>query len=358
MRRRAAIAGHVERAAERAHRHFCALLIGGVALAMSEARAEAPMSYLRSFGARADPIKNLTWGLMLIAIAVVVITTGLLIAGLARRRITREPLAPGAAPVVHPSGGLPWLYIGVGVSTLVLFAASIWTVVVLAAVSHAPPGRAGVTLEVTGHQWWWEVKYIADQPDRQFITANEIHIPIGEPISIKLQGTDVIHSFWVPTLNGKTDIIPGQVNVTWLQAHRPGIYRGQCAEYCGQQHAHMAFEMVAAPAGEFNAWWDHQLGSASPPASPTAIADENAFVSKCGICHTVRGTPAGGRLGPDLSHLMSRRTIAAGTLPNTPGYLSAWISDPQHAKPGNLMPRLDLSGPDLVRIRRFLESQK
>ncbi len=316
------------------------------------------MSFLHSFGARADPIKNLTWGVMIIAIATVVIVTVLLIAGLARRRLAPMPQLPGTAPVRHPSGGLSWLYIGVGVSTLVLFAVSVWTVVVLAAVSHAPTGRGGVQLEVTGHQWWWEVKYLDEHPDRQIITANEIHIPVGEPVTVKLQGVDVIHSFWVPTLTGKTDVVPGQVNITWLEAHQPGTYRGQCTEYCGQQHAHMAFEVVASTPADFKGWWDHQLEPAGAPQSQAAIADQNAFVVKCGICHAVRGTPAMGRLGPDLSHLMQRRTIASGTLPNTPGHLSAWISDPQHVKPGNQMPQLALSGADLVRVRRFLESQR
>jgi cytochrome c oxidase subunit 2 len=324
----------------------------------AEAQAETPLTYLRSFGARADPIRSLTWGLMLIAIAVVVITTVLLIGALARRRDIAMPVLPGAAPVRRPAGGLSWLYVGVGLSTIVLFGAVVWTVVVLAAVSRPPPNAAGFTIEVTGHQWWWEVKYVADRPDRQFRTANEIHIPVGEPITVKLQGTDVIHSFWVPALTGKTDVIPGQANLTWIEAQRPGVYRGQCTEYCGQQHAHMGLEVIADPPDAFKAWWDRQLQPAVPPASPAAIADENAFISKCGICHSVRGTRAGGALGPDLSHLMARRTIAAATLSNTPGHLAAWISDAQHVKPGNLMPRLDISGPDLVRITRFLESQQ
>jgi cytochrome c oxidase subunit II len=322
------------------------------------AEADAPMTFLRSFGAHADPIKNLTWGVMLISLAVIVITTVLLLAGLGRRRNTPMPELPGSAAVAHPPGGLPWLYIGVGVSTVVLFAVMVWTVVVLAAVSPGPVAQAALQIEVKGHQWWWEVTYASGPPDRQFTTASEIHIPVGETVGVKLEGVDVIHSFWVPTLAGKTDVIPGQINLTWLQAHRPGVYRGQCTEYCGKQHAHMAFEVVASPANDFKAWWGHQLEGAGAPESPAATADENAFVLKCGICHTVRGTRANGRLGPDLSHLMARRTIAAGTLPNTPGHLSAWISDPQHVKPGNLMPRLDVSGPDLARIRRFLESQK
>ncbi len=169
---------------------------------------------------------------------------------------------------------------------------------------------------------------------------------------------DVIHSFWIPALNGKTDVIPGQRNTTWFTASRTGVYRGQCGEYCGRQHAHMAMEVIAQSPDDFRAWQDHQLESAPPPATPEAEADLNAFIRKCGVCHSVRGTRAGGALGPDLSHFVTRRTVAAGTLPNTIGNLSAWIADPQHVKPGNLMPDPDISGQDLSRIRDFLQTLK
>jgi cytochrome c oxidase subunit 2 len=199
------------------------------------------------------------------------------------------------------------------------------------------------------------VRYDSNEPSRVFTTANEIHIPTGQPVRLDLASTDVIHSFWVPELSGKTDVIPGQRNETWIEADRPGTYRGQCAEYCGLQHAHMALSVVAELPAQFDAWWAAQLQGAPAPQSQTAEAAQTDFVVHCGICHTVRGTSAGGRLGPDLSHLMSRRTIAAGTLPNTPGYLSGWIADPQHVKPGNLMPILDLSGTQLSAIRDYLE---
>jgi cytochrome c oxidase subunit 2 len=169
-----------------------------------------------------------------------------------------------------------------------------------------------------------------------------------------LIGGDVIHSFWVPSLGGKTDTIPGQTNITWLQADRPGIYRGQCTEYCGKQHANMGFFVVAEPAQQFEQWRRQQIAPAAP--SPNLAQDVAAFQTRCGVCHTVRGTPAGGKVGPDLTHVMSRGTIAAGTLPNTPGHLTGWIANPQGIKPGNLMPQIDMSGADLNAIRSFLQT--
>jgi cytochrome c oxidase subunit 2 len=171
---------------------------------------------------------------------------------------------------------------------------------------------------------------------------------------LKLIGGDVIHSFWVPALGGKTDTIPGQTNITWLQADKPGIYRGQCTEYCGKQHANMAFFVVAEPPQQFEQWRQKQIAPATP--SPDLTQAVAAFQTRCGVCHTVRGTPAGGKVGPDLTHVMSRGTLAAGTLPNTPGHLAGWIADPQGVKPGNHMPQVDMSGADLNAIRTFLQT--
>jgi cytochrome c oxidase subunit 2 len=179
-------------------------------------------------------------------------------------------------------------------------------------------------------------------------------------VRFRLKGADVIHSFWVPALGGKTDTIPGQTNVTWLEADQPGRYRGQCAEFCGFEHARMALEVVADRPAAFQAWWSHQLTAAQPPPPATA-AGEALFVQKCGACHTVRGAisegaAAGGQVAPDLTHLMSRRLIAAGAAPNTPVGLSAWIANPQSLKPGTLMPTLYLSGPQLNDVRDYLET--
>jgi cytochrome c oxidase subunit 2 len=334
--------------------HGCLLLVAEAAGTWSgTAGADAPLNYLTGYGQRAYSVLWLTWGMLAISLIVIVVVTALLLGGIFRRRPGVAPQLPGEAPVERPPGGVGWIYVGVGVTTVVLLATMAWTVGTLAHVSQPVPGPAAVHLQVTGHQWWWEVRYLDGAPDQQFVTANEIHIPVGESVEVKLRGADVIHSFWVPALTGKTDAIPGQINKTWLEADRTGAYRGQCGEYCGHQHAHMAFEVVAEPLAAFRRWRAHQLTSALARTA-AAQAGENAFLAKCGVCHTVRGTRAGGVLGPDLTHLMSRRTIAAATLPNKPGYLSAWISDPQHIKPGSYMPRLDLSGAELNRIRDYL----
>jgi cytochrome c oxidase subunit 2 len=213
-------------------------------------------------------------------------------------------------------------------------------------------------VQVTGHQWWWEIRYLSDDPSQEFVTANEIHIPVGKAVEVRLRAADVIHSFWVPALAGKTDLIPGQENRTWIEAQRPGVYRGQCGEYCGEQHAHMGFQVVASSPDQFERWRKQQLQSAASDLTGPAKPGRDLFTTRCGICHTVRGTTAGGILGPDLTHVMSRARIGAAALPNNPGSLAAWIADPQHVKPGNFMPRLDLSGPQMVLVRQYVESLK
>jgi cytochrome c oxidase subunit II len=213
-----------------------------------------------------------------------------------------------------------------------------------------------VTVKITGHQWWWEVEYQADSPHLSFTTANEIRVPVGKPVTVQLESADVIHSFWVPSLTGKMDLITGQQNSLHFTAKTPGIYRGQCAEFCGAQHAHMAFTVRALPPDEYGRWRDHQNQGAPSPSDPLGIRGEQLFRGKgCALCHTIRGTLAGGQLGPDLTHIASRETIAAGTLPQNPGNLAAWISDPQHIKPGNLMPKMSLRSDEMIAILHYLE---
>jgi cytochrome c oxidase subunit 2 len=327
--------------------------LAGLAAAMlpMPARAAAPMNYLQSYGPRADQIATLTWALLILSILVIVIIGGLVIAGVMRRRAP-EHSEVRLEPVTHGSGtGVSWIHIGGGLSILALFGAMVWTGYTMAAVQR-PPSDPKLTIEVIGHQWWWQLRYGSSDHSRVFDTANEIHIPVGEPVQFRVHTGDVIHSFWVPPLGDKLDLIPNQTNTTWLQASQPGTYRGQCAEFCGRQHAHMGLLVIADPPEQFQRWWDDQLKPAS--ADPQTATGETLFTVRCGACHTVRGTRAGGRLGPDLTHLMSRQTIAAATLPNKLAYLSGWIADPQRIKPGNLMPRLDISGPELEQIRGFL----
>jgi cytochrome c oxidase subunit 2 len=329
----------------------------GFALSAVRARADAPMGYMAGHGAVTDPISALGWGLLVVAIAVFVITGGLLIAALTRRREARATGEAGQIPIERSGDGLSWITIGTGISTVVLFGCAIWTMIVLVAVA-SPTSPPVLTLEVHGHSWWWEVRYLSSDPSRIFTTANEIHIPTGHPVRVRLIGDDVIHAFWVPALAGKMQMIPGQTNETWLEAREPGIYRGQCTQFCGAEHAKMAFSVVAQPDAEFEAWRVAQLASAAPPA-PGPIADGQAlFATRCGACHTIRGSEAGGILGPDLTHLMTRGRIAAGALPNDPGHLIDWVAHPQAIKPGNQMPDIDLSDPDLHAIVAFLETLK
>ena len=327
------------------------------ALLAEPAGAATPLSYLRGFGAKAYPVTALTWGLIIISIIVIVVCTALVVIGAWRRRARGVGDAVERVPVERGPNGASWISIGVGISFVVLVASLVWTVIVLAAV-NGPPHPAQVAIEVTGEQWWWKARYLSEDPSRIFTTANEIHIPTGEPIQVKLIGGDVIHSFWVPALTGKTDTIPGQANEMWFEADQAGRYRGQCTEFCGWQHAHMALFVVAEPRAVFDAWWDAQLQPAPAATSPAVEKGERSFAFHCGACHSVRGTEAGGTVAPDLTHLMSRSTIAAGMLSNTPAYLSGWIANPQDIKPGTRMPDLYLSGPELQDIRTFLATLK
>jgi cytochrome c oxidase subunit 2 len=312
------------------------------------------MSYMRAAGTKNYGVVSLLYFVLAVSITVVVLIAVFVVVGMFRRRANATE--PQLVPVERRGNGLPWIYIGSAISLVVLFAIAVWDYVVLADVGIVPRDAAPFTIQVVGHQWWWELRYKTDDPSRRFDTANELHIPVGKPVRLQLNTGDVIHSFWVPVLTGKMDTIPGQNNQTWIEAQDPGVYRGQCTEYCGLQHAKMGLLAVAQPQDEFDEWWNNQVEGAKTPESQIAQQGESEFVGHCGICHTVRGTRAGGRVGPDLSHLMTRRTIASGTLPNTIGYLSGWIVDPQHVKPGNYMPNLDLSGPQLTRIRAFLET--
>ena len=313
----------------------------------------APLNFLSGDGDRADPVVALTWGVLLVSVAVIVIIALLLCAAIGRRPgIAAQP--PGTRLALEsPVGGQRWIWIGAGVSTFVLLLSVLWTMQVLATVA-SPGAPAALTIEITGHQWWWQVRYLSDDPAHSFVTANEIRIPAGRPVRFRLIGGDVIHSFWVPALFGKTDLIPGQVNSTWLEAHRPGVYLGQCTEYCGVEHAHMGFSVIALTPLNFSAWWEQQLRSPAEPATAPAAAGKIAFTTHCGSCHALRGTDAAGILGPDLSHLMTRRNLAAGTLPNDSADLVRFIADPQGAKPGSMMPRLDISAGELSDIHAYL----
>jgi cytochrome c oxidase subunit 2 len=219
------------------------------------------------------------------------------------------------------------------------------------------PEERAVNVKITSHNWWWEITYDDAQPSRTFTTANELHVPAGRPVVATLESDDVIHSFWVPNLHGKRDLIPGRTSKIKFRADSPGAYRGQCAEFCGYQHAHMALLVIAEPASAYEKWADRQRASANAPADEQKKHGESLFLSsRCAMCHSVQGTSANGKVAPDLTHVGSRRYIAAGTLLNGPAQLAAWISDPQRYKPGANMPATSFSSEDLQALVTYLQS--
>lgn len=311
---------------------------------------ESSPSFLRTYGFVAGREAWLGWILLGIAAVVVLVVSALVVAA-ALRRGRSEP-----GRIEREGAGLRWIMIGgIVVPSLVLIGVLVLTVTTQAAI--ATPADTDLTVRVTGRQWWWEVTYLDPSPSRIATTANEIHIPVGRPVRLQVVSGDVIHSFWIPELAGKTDLIPGQENVMWLEADRPGVYHGQCAEYCGLQHAKMAMEVVAEPPDAFARWLERQRAPAAAPAGTDVAVGARVFATTaCALCHTVRGTMAGGRLGPDLTHVAGRRTIASGTIANTRGNLLGWIENPRAFKPGTLMPPVPLKGRELADLTAYLQS--
>jgi cytochrome c oxidase subunit 2 len=243
--------------------------------------------------------------------------------------------------------------LGVAIPILVL-SALFWYSDVDVIDSTSPPAAAStsMTVEVIGHQWFWEVRY----PGTSAVTANEIHIPVHTRVNLVATTADVIHSFWVPELNRKIDMIPGQQNRILLDVDRVGVYRGQCSEFCGLQHAHMAMLVFADAPDVFRRWLAHMAQPAAEPRTASERRGRAVFLSQaCSGCHAIRGTKAEGRVGPDLTHLQTRTTLAAVTIPNRKGDLAGWVLDPQHVKPGNKMPALPLKGPDFQDLLDYLE---
>jgi cytochrome c oxidase subunit 2 len=252
-----------------------------------------------------------------------------------------------------------WIVWGGGIvfPVVVLTGVFVYGLVVLQAADTRARAAAEPSITVTGKRWWWEVVYTG--PDGQPVaSANELRLPAGTPVAIRLESDDVIHSFWVPRLAGKLDMIPGRTNVLTLQATEPGLSRGQCAEYCGGAHALMAFWVEVLPQAEYDAWLAREASHARPPQTAEQARGRDVFMENgCGACHTIRGTGAAGVLGPDLTHVGSRHSLAAAALPNTRAAIASWIVENQHIKPENLMPDYDILTPeDLDAVAAYLES--
>jgi cytochrome c oxidase subunit 2 len=260
----------------------------------------------------------------------------------------------------HPQIEKRMTYAVAGSVVLTVLIITGFTIASFVTTRNLSEAKAGdLTIKVSGVQWWWKVSYMGSTPELSFDTANEIHIPVGKSVRLQLEADDVIHSFWVPSLAGKQDLIPGRSNQLTLRAERPGIYRGQCAEYCGLQHSHMATFIVAEPEADFQRWAEAQKKEAAEPTDTEIEAGKAVFLAKpCAACHTIRGTEATGSSGPDLTHIGSRQTIAAGLFETTRGSLAAWIADPQTLKPGNNMPLVPLASDELRQVSAYLASLK
>jgi cytochrome c oxidase subunit 2 len=294
----------------------------------------------------AQEIQTLSYLVLGICAAIFVVVGGVLVVSIVRFR--RRPDDDGVEPPqVYGSNPieLAWTVIPL----LIVFVLFLVTTRTLIAVENEAPPRDAMEVRVIGHQWWWEFRY----PQSGVVTANELHVPVGRATYLTLESADVVHSFWVPQLNGKTDVIPNRVNRMWIEPREAGLYIGQCAEYCGTQHARMLLRVVAQPAEAFEAWTQAQLAPSVAAASVQAGRDVFQATA-CINCHRIDGTVADGVFGPDLTHLMSRDTIAAGAAPNTAAALHDWIDNPDAVKPGALMPAMQLTPTELDHVVAYL----
>src|SRR3954447_11512523 len=285
-------------------------------------------------GPNAGNISKLWW--LMFTVCSIVFVLVMIAVLLSLRRATAE--AADRTPIIEPSQESERrrrniIISATTITVIVLFVFLIASYSAGRSLRLNDPTKNGLSIDLTGHQWWWEVRYNDVDASNIFTTANEIHIPVGVPVMFSLRGADVIHSFWVPNLAAKKDLIPGKINTIWLQADKPGVYRGQCAEYCGLQHAKMALWVVAEPQEQFNAWRQSQTQTSIPPATDLQKRGQQVFLtSTCVMCHAINGTPAGSNIGPNLTHVASRTMIAAATLVNTREHLAQWIKDPQSFK--------------------------
>jgi cytochrome c oxidase subunit 2 len=331
------------------------------------AQVPANQSTMYPTGVQAARIYSLFWGFVWVCTVVWVVVMIFMLWGALRAPARRQTTVAEDQPDTKPEPGRERrmsIVVGgaVGVTTvilLVLMVSEFLTTRSLAGLARSPDAKNAVNIAVTARQWWWEVQYQDATPSNMVTTANEIHIPVGRPVVIQLQSPDVIHSFWVPNLAGKKDAVPGHPTQIWLRADEPGFFQGQCAEFCGAQHANMRFIVIAEPQDKFDAWLDAQRQPAREPTTDAQWRGKTIFLSTtCATCHSISGTPAFGRVGPNLTHVASRAVLAAGAVPNRPGHLAGWIIDPQKIKPGTRMPQHSLPPADLRNLLEYLESLK
>jgi len=274
------------------------------------------------------------------------IVTGLVVHSLMKYRWREGEADPEQVPG-HKTVEIVWTAIPLGI-VILLFVLTVRTMGLT-----DPPPPPVPDLVITGHQWWWEVRY----QKTGLIVANEIHIPTGRPLAVQLESADVLHEFWVAALARKMSTVPGQINHIWLEADKPGSYPGSCSEFCGTEHAWMRFTVVAQSPADFEAWQSAQLAAPAPPATDEALRGEQLFMQmSCINCHAINGTPAQARVGPDLSHVASRGQIGGGILEDTPDNLRRWLRNPQLVKPGSQMPNFEFTEDQVNELTAYLET--
>ena len=321
-------------------------LVGAVAIVGCS--GEYPQSALHPTSDFADRLDDLFRQILWWAVGVFVVVEGVLVYTLVR---WRERPGRGRPEEVH---GHILMEVGWTLApALILVAIAIPTIRTIFVVDRPTTDPAALTVEVIGRQWWWEFRY----PELGIVTANEAHVPVGRTVDLRLRSADVVHSFWIPKLGGKRDVVPGRENHLWFRPDSVGVFWGQCAEYCGTAHALMGARVIVDTPEDFEAWAAANAAGAQSPSDAQARAGQGIFMTNaCVSCHTVRGTGAQGRFGPDLTHFGSRLTIGAGVLENGLENLIRWIDSTQHVKPGNLMPEVELSEEQVARLAAYLLS--
>lgn len=321
------------------------------ACASAPAGTEIP-SALDPRGFAARNIANLWWAQFALGLLVLIVVTALIVYLIFIRNQDGDSLTVDQAQSDDQKNHR-WIWLGGIIVPAVILAVVLGLTLFSMDALASPNEEPETVIEVIGHQWWWEVRY----QNEDFTTANEIHVPVGEPVRLLLTSADVIHSFWVPQIHGKMDLNPGKTNAIWIEVEEIGVFRGLCAEFCGLQHAKMQLLVIAQEPEEFAAWVERQRQPAPEPANEQIRYGQQLFLgSSCVYCHAVRGTNANATIGPDLTHLASRQTIASGILDNTRGNLAGWIVDPQHIKPGNKMPPTNLAGEEVQALLDYLET--
>jgi cytochrome c oxidase subunit 2 len=314
-------------------------------------------------GPQSTHLNRLWWFMFIVCSIVFVLVLGFLLMAVFNKRSENPDFSASSLSSKTLSGSEPGrrtiVLVATAATVAILFAFLVDSFLVGRGLTAELGRKQGITIELTGHQWWWEARYLNVDASSIFTTANEIHIPVGVPVTFSLKSGDVIHSFWVPNLSGKKDLIPGKIATIWLQADQPGVYRGQCAEYCGHQHAHMALWIIAEPRDQFNAWQRNQIQEAVAPGNASQQRGQQVFLSSaCVMCHAINGTVAGSNIGPNLTHVANRNTIAAATLQNDRDHLAQWVADSQTIKPGNRMPPNSLAPDDLQALLDYLQNLK